>query len=136
MVARTPVEAGRPIPIRAVNSSDNRVTLQKGLQIERYHPVLRVVRREEEPSKPSKGKAKKTSVEELFLEGWKRLTDEQIKKAKAFIRTESDAFATADEATGRTQHRTRSHQHRQRQTNPTATEKTTSRKTPKSDPDG
>jgi predicted aspartyl protease len=102
MVARTPVEAGRPIPIRAVNSSDNRVTLQKGLQIERYHPVLRVVRREEEPSKPSKGKAKKTSVEELFLEGWKRLTDEQIKKAKAFIRTESDAFATADEATGRT----------------------------------
>jgi predicted aspartyl protease len=102
MLARTLVEAGRPIPIRAVNSSDNRVTLQKGLQIERYHPVLRVVRREEEPSKPSKGKAKETSVEELFLEGWKRLTDEQIKKAKAFIRTESDAFATADEATGRT----------------------------------
>jgi hypothetical protein len=53
MVARTLVEAGRPIPIRAVNSSDNRVTLQKGLQIDRYHPVLRVVRCEEEPPKQS-----------------------------------------------------------------------------------
>jgi predicted aspartyl protease len=108
MVARTLVEAGRPIPIRAVNLSDNRVTLQKGLQIGRYYPVLRVVRCEEEPPKPSKGKAKETSVEELFLEGWKHLTDEQIKKARAFIRTESDAFATADEPTGRTnivQHR-------------------------------
>jgi hypothetical protein len=102
MVARTLVDAGRPIPIRAVNLSDNRVTLQKGLHIGRYHPVLRVVRCEEEPPKPSKGKAKETSVEELFLEGWKHLTDEQIKKAKAFIRTESDAFATADEPTGRT----------------------------------
>jgi hypothetical protein len=88
--------------------TDNRVTLQKGLQIGRYHPVLRVVRCEEEPPEPSKGKAKETSVEELFLEGWKHLTDEQIKKAKAFIRIESDAFATADEPTGRTnivQHR-------------------------------
>jgi hypothetical protein len=82
--------------------SDNRVTLQKGLQIGRYYPLLRVVRCEEEPPKPSKGKAKETSVEELFLEGWKHLTDEQIKKARAFIRTESDAFATADEPTGRT----------------------------------
>jgi predicted aspartyl protease len=108
MVARTLVETGRPIPICAVNLSDNRVTLQKGLQIRRYHSVLRVVRCEEEPPKPSKGKAKETSVEELFLEGWKHLTDEQIKKAKAFIRTESDAFGTADEPTGRTniiQHR-------------------------------
>jgi hypothetical protein len=108
MVARTPVEAGRPIPIRAVNLGDNSVTLQKGLQIGRYHPVLRVVRCEEEPPKPSKGKTKETSVEKLFLESWKHLTDEQIKKAKAFIRTKSDAFATADEPTGRTnivQHR-------------------------------
>jgi hypothetical protein len=108
MVARTLIEAGRPILIRAVNLSDNRVKLQKGLQIGRYHPVLRVVRCEEEPPKPSKGKAKETSVEELFFEGWKHLTDEQIKKAKAFIRTESGAFATADEPTGRTnivQHR-------------------------------
>jgi hypothetical protein len=108
MTAKTLVEAGRPIPIRAVNLSDNRVTLQKGLQIGRYHPVLRVIRCEEDPPEPSKGKAKETSVEELFLEGWKHLTDEQIKNAKAFIRTESDAFATADDPTGRTnivQHR-------------------------------
>jgi hypothetical protein len=59
MVARTLVEAGRPIPIRAVNLSDNGVTLQKGLQIGRYYPVLRVVRCEEE------GKGKETSVEEF-----------------------------------------------------------------------
>jgi hypothetical protein len=116
MVARTLVEAGRPIPI------------QKGLQIGRYHPVLRVVRCEEEPPKPSKGKSKETSVEELFLQGWKHLTDEQIKKAKV----KSDAFATADEPTGRTN----IVQHRKRQTNLTATEKTTSRKTSRSDPDG
>jgi hypothetical protein len=108
MVARTLIEAGRPIPIRAINLSDNRVKLQKGLQIGRYHPVRRVVRCEEEPPKARKGKAKETSVEELFLEDWKHLTDEQIKKSKAFIRTESDAFATAEEPTGKTnivQHR-------------------------------
>jgi hypothetical protein len=57
MVARTLIQAGRPIPIRALNLSGNRVKLQKGLQIGRYHPVLRVVRCEEEPPKPSKGKA-------------------------------------------------------------------------------
>ncbi|KAH0818866.1 hypothetical protein GEV33_003925 [Tenebrio molitor] len=101
MTKETPIMVAR-------NTRRGWVTLQKGLQIGRYHSVLRVVRCEEEPPKPSKGKVKETSVEELFLEGWKHLTDEQIKKAKAFIRIESDAFATADEPTGRTnivQHR-------------------------------
>jgi hypothetical protein len=59
MVARTLVDAGRPIPIRAVNLSDNRVTLQKGLQIGRYHPVLRVVRCPKSHPKRAKEKPRK-----------------------------------------------------------------------------